>query len=48
VLRHLAADPLLPAPLLPADWPGDELRRVYAGWDRAYRSVLAVWHRSHP
>ncbi|MET9295619.1 PaaX family transcriptional regulator C-terminal domain-containing protein [Streptomyces sp. NPDC003077] len=28
-LRHLVADPLLPEPLLPADWPGDELRSRY-------------------
>jgi phenylacetic acid degradation operon negative regulatory protein len=48
VLRHLAADPLLPAALVPAGWPGDRLRRVYDGWDRAYRDVLAGWHRAHP
>ncbi len=33
VLRHLQADPLLPADLLPADWPGSRLRTVYDGWD---------------
>ena len=46
VLRHLAADPLLPPALLPAGWPGDELRATYDTWDRAYRDVLAAWHRS--
>lgn len=46
VLRHLAADPLLPPELLPDAWPGDELRRVYDGWDATYRRVLAGWHRS--
>lgn len=46
VLRHLAADPLLPDDLLPARWPGDELRATYDEWDRAYRAVLAGWHRS--
>ncbi len=46
VLRHLQADPLLPAALLPQGWPGDELRRHYDGWDAAYRSVLAAWSRS--
>lgn len=46
VLRHLAADPLLPAPLLPARWPGDELRATYDAWDRTYRALLATWHRS--
>jgi phenylacetic acid degradation operon negative regulatory protein len=46
VLRHLAADPLLPDELLPSDWPGDALRATYDDWDRAYRALLAGWHRS--
>lgn len=46
VLRHLAADPMLPADLLPADWPGEELRATYDDWDRTYRGLLATWHRS--
>lgn len=46
VLRHLAADPLLPAALLPPRWPGDELRQTYDAWDGAYRDVLATWHRA--
>jgi phenylacetic acid degradation operon negative regulatory protein len=46
VLRHLQADPLLPAELLPADWPGPSLRRAYTGWDRRYRRVLRTWGRS--
>lgn len=46
VLRHLAADPLLPPALLPAGWPGGDLRRVYDDWDRAYRRLLATWHRA--
>ena len=46
VLRHLAADPLLPPSLLPHDWPGDELRSTYDAWDRAYRQILATWHRA--
>ncbi|WP_214319738.1 PaaX family transcriptional regulator C-terminal domain-containing protein [Nonomuraea sediminis] len=40
VLRHLLKDPLLPPELLPADWPGAELRRIYDGFDRAYRTTL--------
>ncbi|MFG1706666.1 PaaX family transcriptional regulator C-terminal domain-containing protein [Nonomuraea sp. M3C6] len=40
VLRHLLADPLLPAELLPADWPGAELRARYDDFDRHYREVL--------
>ncbi|CAN5418324.1 PaaX family transcriptional regulator C-terminal domain-containing protein [soil metagenome] len=29
MVRHLLADPVLPAELLPADWPGDRLRLSY-------------------
>jgi phenylacetic acid degradation operon negative regulatory protein len=29
VVRHLLADPVLPAELLPADWPGTALRALY-------------------
>lgn len=43
VLRHFQHDPLLPAALLPDDWPGDDLRQEYDGYDRAYRAVLAAW-----
>jgi phenylacetic acid degradation operon negative regulatory protein len=43
VLRHLQADPLLPDELLPADWPGTELRAEYDRYDRAYRAVLIEW-----
>jgi phenylacetic acid degradation operon negative regulatory protein len=46
VLRHLQADPLLPADLLPADWPGGRLRSVYDGWDAAYRLTLQEWSRT--
>ncbi|MEU3510270.1 PaaX family transcriptional regulator C-terminal domain-containing protein [Streptomyces longwoodensis] len=34
VVRHLLADPVLPAPLLPADWPGARLRAAYDGYRR--------------
>lgn len=43
VLRHFQADPLLPDELLAPDWPGDDLRRRYDRYDRAYRSLLAEW-----
>jgi phenylacetic acid degradation operon negative regulatory protein len=46
VLRHLQADPLLPAALLPDDWPGHVLRREYDRYDRAYRSVLRAFFRA--
>lgn len=34
VVRHLLADPVLPPELLPADWPGAELRASYADYQR--------------
>ena len=43
VLRHLQADPLLPAELLPSSWPGPHLRRSYDDWDGRYREVLSSW-----
>ncbi len=46
VLRHLQADPLLPAALLPFGWPGQALRAAYRRWDRHYRAMLATWGRS--
>jgi phenylacetic acid degradation operon negative regulatory protein len=45
VLRHLQADPLLPAQLEPADWPGSSLRDAYDGWDARYRATLRSWSR---
>jgi len=46
VLRHLQADPLLPAELLPTAWPGAALREAYDGWDARYRVTLRDWSRS--
>jgi phenylacetic acid degradation operon negative regulatory protein len=46
VLRHLQADPLLPAELLPHGWPGDALRADYDRYDTAYRAVLRAWFAS--
>ncbi|WP_177240728.1 PaaX family transcriptional regulator C-terminal domain-containing protein [Nonomuraea wenchangensis] len=40
VLRHLLADPLLPPELLPAGWPGAQLRARYDAFDARYREVL--------
>jgi phenylacetic acid degradation operon negative regulatory protein len=34
VVRHLLADPVLPPVLLPADWPGAELRAAYGDYQR--------------
>jgi phenylacetic acid degradation operon negative regulatory protein len=46
VLRHLQADPLLPAELLPPSWPGADLRAVYDDWDARYRATLRAWSRT--
>jgi phenylacetic acid degradation operon negative regulatory protein len=43
ILRHLQADPLLPAELLPDGWPGSALRAEYDRYDAAYRAVLRRW-----
>ncbi|MET9138472.1 PaaX family transcriptional regulator C-terminal domain-containing protein [Streptomyces parvulus] len=34
VVRHLLADPVLPAELLPPDWPGADLREAYTEYQR--------------
>ncbi|MEO7556404.1 MAG: PaaX family transcriptional regulator C-terminal domain-containing protein [Acidimicrobiales bacterium] len=47
VLRLLQADPLLPAELLPARWPGDALRDDYDSFDAAYRATLRSWFASN-
>jgi len=38
MVRHLLTDPLLPAALLPDDWPADRLREAYAD----FAAVLAA------
>lgn len=45
VLRHLLADPELPAALLPSDWPGERLRHHYDRFDRAYKDLWRSWFR---
>ena len=40
VIRHLLIDPYLPAELLPADWPGEELRERYAEFSASYAQRL--------
>ncbi|THV09123.1 PaaX domain-containing protein, C- domain protein [Nocardioides caeni] len=39
LVRHLAADPLLPATLLPADWPAAAMRDAYAGYQAELRGL---------
>lgn len=46
VVRHLAADPLLPVALLPDGWPGPALRTAYEAWDGSYQRTLRGWHRT--
>ena len=40
VVRHVHADPLLPAEVLPATWPGADLRADYDRYEAAYQSLL--------
>ncbi len=44
--RHLTLDPLLPAPLLPADWPGEKLRDAYDDYQRHFAATWRAWYRS--
>ena len=45
-LRHLGGDPLLPAELCPADWPGAELRAAHRSFDDAFAVTWRRWHRT--
>ena len=50
-LRLLRADPLLPAALLPKNWPGAALRERYDDYDDALRQLLREFFtptRDHP
>lgn len=48
-LRLFRSDPLLPAALLPDDWPGAGLRSQYDRFDAAYRQLLRdFFRRSRP
>ncbi len=40
IARHLLSDPLLPAELLPAEWPGEALRASYAEFLAQLRELL--------
>jgi phenylacetic acid degradation operon negative regulatory protein len=41
VIRHIRDDPLLPEELLPSDWPGAELRRLYESYRKDFLRELA-------
>ncbi len=47
IVRHLQADPLLPASLLPSRWPGGRLRRAYAGYEQELGNLLGQERRRH-
>jgi phenylacetic acid degradation operon negative regulatory protein len=40
IVRHLTTDPLLPAGLLPADWPGSALREAYARYQESLHDLV--------
>ncbi|MGZ6964241.1 MAG: PaaX family transcriptional regulator C-terminal domain-containing protein [Acidimicrobiia bacterium] len=44
-LRHIGGDPLLPAALLPPDWPGSALRAEYSRYQRAFDATARAWFR---
>jgi DNA-binding transcriptional regulator PaaX len=46
-LRHVRADPLLPAELLPPDWPGDALRAAYGTYRERFGDAATEWFRRH-
>lgn len=43
IVRHLLTDPVLPAELLPADWPADRLRAAYSDF-----AALLAQRRDEP
>ncbi len=40
VVRHLELDPLLPAELIPRQWPGHDLRSTYRRFDEVFKQRL--------
>lgn len=40
VVRHLQLDPLLPAELIPREWPGQDLRSAYRRFDEMFKQRL--------
>lgn len=45
LLQHARRDPVLPAALLPDDWPGGELRSAYARFQRTFTAALTATFR---
>jgi phenylacetic acid degradation operon negative regulatory protein len=44
-LAHVRADPLLPDPLCPVPWPGDDLRTAYHAYQAAFAAAVRDWFR---
>jgi phenylacetic acid degradation operon negative regulatory protein len=42
IVRHLLTDPLLPGELLPARWPGGELRSIYAAYQEELIGLIGA------
>ena len=45
-LQHVRNDPLLPARLLPARWPGASLRDAYREYQAAFAAAAGEWFRA--
>ncbi len=45
VVRFLRSDPLLPAELVPDDWPSSELRSTYDRFERDHQRLLQQFLR---
>jgi len=48
VVNHLESDPLLPAVLLPGDWPAESLRSTYRAFDEAFQQTMRQALRTRP
>ena len=46
VLRHLVADPGLPSPVNPVDWPARDLRVRFDRFDAAFKATWRAWYGS--
>lgn len=46
VVRHLVADPALPAELEPDEWPSGALREAFARFDDGFKATWRAWYRA--
>lgn len=46
VVRHLVADPALPAELQPPDWPAAALQTAFARFDAGFKATWRSWYRT--